>query len=261
MPARCWGPRLHAAAARRCQPAHLHVAGVVAAPLCGALLPGPHGSRADQTLPQRRVAHRAAPQQAAKQAYGPGRHCCWCSDCGGRRAAPQQHYAARSECGRWITAARQKVNGRELVGWRDFFRLQLGQCMKRMVVRAPRSQPPGLSEPPACARSGPSTCCWRASAPATARSLCAGTLCTARPPGACKVCVQHWHGHCTHPYAHATCAAAAAAAFAPAGRSTSTPASATPAMEKVTFGAGLPGYEVGPKTSPAVIVLQEWWGE
>lgn len=33
-------------------------------------------------------------------------------------------------------------------------------------------------------------------------------------------------------------------------------------MQKVSFGAsGLPGYEVGPKNSPAVIVLQEWWGE
>lgn len=33
------------------------------------------------------------------------------------------------------------------------------------------------------------------------------------------------------------------------------------AMEKVTFGEkGLPGYEMGAKTLPALIVLQEWWG-
>lgn len=32
-------------------------------------------------------------------------------------------------------------------------------------------------------------------------------------------------------------------------------------MEKVTFGADLPGYEAGPKAGPAIIVLQEWWGE
>lgn len=31
-------------------------------------------------------------------------------------------------------------------------------------------------------------------------------------------------------------------------------------MESITFGAGLPGYESGPKSGPAVIVLQEWWG-
>lgn len=34
------------------------------------------------------------------------------------------------------------------------------------------------------------------------------------------------------------------------------------AMDKITFGAaGLPGYETGPKNGPAIIVLQEWWGE
>lgn len=32
-------------------------------------------------------------------------------------------------------------------------------------------------------------------------------------------------------------------------------------MEHITFGANLPGYEAGPKSGPAVIVLQEWWGE
>lgn len=32
------------------------------------------------------------------------------------------------------------------------------------------------------------------------------------------------------------------------------------AMEKVTFGDGLPGYEAGPKAAPGVVVLQEWWG-
>jgi dienelactone hydrolase len=32
-------------------------------------------------------------------------------------------------------------------------------------------------------------------------------------------------------------------------------------MEKITFGADLPGYEAGPKAGPAVIVLQEWWGK
>jgi hypothetical protein len=32
-------------------------------------------------------------------------------------------------------------------------------------------------------------------------------------------------------------------------------------MDKVSFGAaGLPGFEAGPKTAPAVVVLQEWWG-
>lgn len=32
-------------------------------------------------------------------------------------------------------------------------------------------------------------------------------------------------------------------------------------MEKVTFGpTSIPGYEIGSKTSPAIIVLQEWWG-
>lgn len=32
-------------------------------------------------------------------------------------------------------------------------------------------------------------------------------------------------------------------------------------MESVTFGAAnLPGYEAGPKSGPAIIVLQEWWG-
>lgn len=32
------------------------------------------------------------------------------------------------------------------------------------------------------------------------------------------------------------------------------------AMEKITFGNNLPGYEFGPKTGPAVLVIQEWWG-
>jgi hypothetical protein len=32
-------------------------------------------------------------------------------------------------------------------------------------------------------------------------------------------------------------------------------------MDKITFGADLPGYEAGPKEGPAVVVLQEWWGE
>jgi len=31
-------------------------------------------------------------------------------------------------------------------------------------------------------------------------------------------------------------------------------------MEKVTFGDGLFGYEVGTKTAPAILVVQEWWG-
>ena len=32
-------------------------------------------------------------------------------------------------------------------------------------------------------------------------------------------------------------------------------------MEKVTFGpSNLPGFEIGDKTLPAVIVIQEWWG-
>eukprot|EP00210_Caulerpa_lentillifera_P005876 g5619.t1 len=31
-------------------------------------------------------------------------------------------------------------------------------------------------------------------------------------------------------------------------------------MEKVTFGKDLPGYEIGDKNHPAVIVVQEWWG-
>jgi carboxymethylenebutenolidase len=32
-------------------------------------------------------------------------------------------------------------------------------------------------------------------------------------------------------------------------------------MEKVSFGpAGLPGYVIGPKGAPGIIVLQEWWG-
>jgi len=31
-------------------------------------------------------------------------------------------------------------------------------------------------------------------------------------------------------------------------------------MEKVAFGEGLFGYEVGPKTAPAIMVVQEWWG-
>eukprot|EP01025_Chloroclados_australasicus_P042721 TRINITY_DN4542_c0_g1_i9.p1 TRINITY_DN4542_c0_g1~~TRINITY_DN4542_c0_g1_i9.p1 ORF type:complete len:148 (+),score=0.77 TRINITY_DN4542_c0_g1_i9:42-446(+) len=31
-------------------------------------------------------------------------------------------------------------------------------------------------------------------------------------------------------------------------------------MEKVLFGDNLPGYEIGDKSAPAVIVIQEWWG-
>ncbi|GIL62041.1 hypothetical protein Vafri_16350 [Volvox africanus] len=31
-------------------------------------------------------------------------------------------------------------------------------------------------------------------------------------------------------------------------------------MQKVTFGNGLPAYEVGEKSSPALIVIQEYWG-
>ena len=32
-------------------------------------------------------------------------------------------------------------------------------------------------------------------------------------------------------------------------------------MEKVNFGpSGLPGFEIGSKTLPGVIVIQEWWG-
>lgn len=31
-------------------------------------------------------------------------------------------------------------------------------------------------------------------------------------------------------------------------------------MEKITFGNGLPGYEIGDKSAPALIVIQEWWG-
>lgn len=31
-------------------------------------------------------------------------------------------------------------------------------------------------------------------------------------------------------------------------------------MEQVTFGSGLPGYEIGDKTAPALVVIQEWWG-
>ncbi|GFR47075.1 hypothetical protein Agub_g8762 [Astrephomene gubernaculifera] len=34
----------------------------------------------------------------------------------------------------------------------------------------------------------------------------------------------------------------------------------TRTMEKVTFGNGLPGYEIGEKTAPGLIVIQEWWG-
>eukprot|EP01023_Acetabularia_acetabulum_P004036 TRINITY_DN11699_c0_g2_i1.p1 TRINITY_DN11699_c0_g2~~TRINITY_DN11699_c0_g2_i1.p1 ORF type:complete len:269 (-),score=61.06 TRINITY_DN11699_c0_g2_i1:205-1011(-) len=36
-------------------------------------------------------------------------------------------------------------------------------------------------------------------------------------------------------------------------------ASAT-TMEKINFGDSLPGYEIGEKTAPAVILIQEWWG-
>jgi hypothetical protein len=32
-------------------------------------------------------------------------------------------------------------------------------------------------------------------------------------------------------------------------------------MESVSFGSSATGYEAGPKSSPAVVVLQEWWGE
>lgn len=32
------------------------------------------------------------------------------------------------------------------------------------------------------------------------------------------------------------------------------------AMDKITFGEGLPGYEAGPKDAPGLVVLQEWWG-
>eukprot|EP00854_Cymbomonas_tetramitiformis_P012709 gene12709-15027_t len=32
------------------------------------------------------------------------------------------------------------------------------------------------------------------------------------------------------------------------------------AMEKVSFGDSLPGYIVGPKGAPGVLLLQEWWG-
>lgn len=39
-------------------------------------------------------------------------------------------------------------------------------------------------------------------------------------------------------------------------------ARASAAMEKVSFGtSGATGYEAGPKGNPAVVVLQEWWGE
>jgi len=31
-------------------------------------------------------------------------------------------------------------------------------------------------------------------------------------------------------------------------------------MEKVSFGDGLPGYIVGPKGAPGLLVVQEWWG-
>eukprot|EP01026_Neomeris_dumetosa_P022097 TRINITY_DN19144_c0_g1_i1.p2 TRINITY_DN19144_c0_g1~~TRINITY_DN19144_c0_g1_i1.p2 ORF type:complete len:271 (+),score=60.51 TRINITY_DN19144_c0_g1_i1:119-814(+) len=31
-------------------------------------------------------------------------------------------------------------------------------------------------------------------------------------------------------------------------------------MEKITFGDNLPGYEIGEKSAPALIVIQEWWG-
>lgn len=32
------------------------------------------------------------------------------------------------------------------------------------------------------------------------------------------------------------------------------------ALQKVEFAEGLFGYEVGPKTAPAIVVIQEWWG-
>lgn len=31
-------------------------------------------------------------------------------------------------------------------------------------------------------------------------------------------------------------------------------------MEKITFGDGIPGYVVGPKGAPGLLVVQEWWG-
>jgi len=31
-------------------------------------------------------------------------------------------------------------------------------------------------------------------------------------------------------------------------------------MEKISFGDGLPGYIVGPKGAPGLLVVQEWWG-
>mmetsp|Transcript_33290 Transcript_33290/g.73624 ORF Transcript_33290/g.73624 Transcript_33290/m.73624 type:complete len:231 (+) Transcript_33290:338-1030(+) len=31
-------------------------------------------------------------------------------------------------------------------------------------------------------------------------------------------------------------------------------------MQKITFGNNLPGYEIGDKSAPGVIVIQEWWG-
>jgi carboxymethylenebutenolidase len=31
-------------------------------------------------------------------------------------------------------------------------------------------------------------------------------------------------------------------------------------MEKITFGDSIPGYIVGDAASPAIIVIQEWWG-
>ncbi|DBA68485.1 TPA: hypothetical protein ACH3X2_013772 [Trebouxia sp. C0005] len=31
-------------------------------------------------------------------------------------------------------------------------------------------------------------------------------------------------------------------------------------VEKITIGSNIPAYEVGEKSAPAVIVLQEWWG-
>ncbi|GMH42358.1 hypothetical protein BSKO_10277 [Bryopsis sp. KO-2023] len=31
-------------------------------------------------------------------------------------------------------------------------------------------------------------------------------------------------------------------------------------MQAVTYGNNIPGYEIGKKDAPAVIVLQEWWG-
>jgi carboxymethylenebutenolidase len=37
-------------------------------------------------------------------------------------------------------------------------------------------------------------------------------------------------------------------------------AKAEPKMQKITFGSNLPGLEIGDKSLPGVIVIQEWWG-